>query len=138
MKHRIAVNPQIHFGKPCVAESAVGAQHDIAFRGVEIGNRPNIVIGLPALREQHEPRPVAGRRNREARAPGAAVGSAETKLDFSHRDCAFGCQSPSIAPVGSVMMENEPAFGTSVTSRMTVAPSDLALAVAAAISSTRT
>ena len=49
---------------------------------------------------------------------------------------ALGCQSPSAAPVGSMMIENEPALGTSVTSRMTVAPSDFALAVAALTSST--
>src|SRR6516165_10795807 len=49
---------------------------------------------------------------------------------------AFGCHSPSAAPVGSMMIENEPAFGTSVTSRITVAPSDFALAVAAVTSST--
>src|SRR5208282_5236110 len=35
---------------------------------------------------------------------------------------ALGCQSPSAAPVGSMKIENEPAFGTSVTSRMTLAP----------------
>src|SRR5262249_22560034 len=41
-----------------------------------------------------------------------------------------GCHRPSIAPVGSMMIEKEPAFGTSVTSRKTVAPSDFALVVA--------
>src|SRR5215471_18416692 len=51
---------------------------------------------------------------------------------------ALGCHRPSIAPVGSTMIENDPAPITSVTSRMTVAPSDFALAVAAARSSTCT
>ena len=51
---------------------------------------------------------------------------------------AFGCHNPSVAPVGSVMMESEPAPVTSITSRTTVAPSDFALAVAATMSSTRT
>ena len=49
-----------------------------------------------------------------------------------------GCHKPSIAPVGSTMIENDPAFGTSVTSRRIVAPSDFALAVAAATLSTFT
>ena len=48
------------------------------------------------------------------------------------------CQSPSIAPVGSTMIENEPSSMTGVTSRITVAPSDFALSVAALMSSTRT
>jgi len=34
----------------------------------------------------------------------------------------FGCQSPIAAPVGSMMIENQPAFGTSVTSWQSVAP----------------
>src|SRR5436190_15520602 len=50
----------------------------------------------------------------------------------------LGCQSPSIAPVGSVMMLNEPAPDTSVTSFITLAPSDRALLVAALMSLTRT
>lgn len=51
---------------------------------------------------------------------------------------ALACHSPSIAPVGSVMIENHPMSGTSVTSFMTFAPSDLALLVAALTSSTNT
>ncbi len=99
----------------------LGTQHYIAFSGVEIGNFLRIPIGL---REKDETRPAPGFGQREAA--------------WHRRHFAFGCHSPSAAPVGSVMIENEPAFGTSMTSRMTVAPSDLALAVAAATSSTRT
>jgi len=47
-------------------------------------------------------------------------------------------QSPSAAPVGSMMMLNQPASGTSVTSFTRVAPSDWAFLVAAAMSSTCT
>src|SRR6202022_416412 len=113
-----------HVVKPSLVECSFGGQHDIAFRGIEIGDRLGTAPGLAGLREQHETRPVP------------AFGQGEA---FRHRrHFAFGCHSPSMAPVGSVMIENEPAFGTSMTSRITVAPSDLALAVAAATSSTRT
>jgi hypothetical protein len=50
----------------------------------------------------------------------------------------FGFHKPSAAPVGSVMMLSQPSPITSVTSFITVAPSDLAFCVAAAMSSTRT
>jgi hypothetical protein len=51
---------------------------------------------------------------------------------------AFAFHSPSIAPVGSTMIESEPMSGTSVTSFITVAPRDFAFFVAASMSSTRT
>src|ERR1700730_12904188 len=54
------------------------------------------------------------------------------------RHFALGCQSPIAAPPGSMMIEKEPASITSVTSLQTVAPSDFALAVAVATSSTST
>jgi hypothetical protein len=54
------------------------------------------------------------------------------------RHLAFGFHNPRQAPVGSMMMESQPASITSMTSRMIVAPSDLALAVAASMSSTST
>src|SRR4029077_12488225 len=50
----------------------------------------------------------------------------------------LGFQRPSVAPVGSTIMLNQPAPGISVTSLITTAPSDLAFSVAAAISSTST
>ncbi len=50
----------------------------------------------------------------------------------------LGFQRPSVAPVGSTIMLSQPAPMISVTSLITVAPSDLAFSVAAAISSTRT
>ena len=71
--------------------------------------------------------------NKEA-PPYLRAGANIDVLSYDH--FALGCQSPSAAPVGSMMIENEPAFGTSVTSRMTWAPSDFALAVAAVTSST--
>src|SRR5438105_11225191 len=98
-----------------------GAEHGIALGGVKIGDRLPLPFGLC---QKHDTRPVPAFRQREA--------------SGYRRHFAFGCHSPSMAPVGSTMIENEPAFGTSVTSRMTVAPRDLALAVAAAMSSTRT
>src|ERR1700730_15330412 len=47
------------------------------------------------------------------------------------------CQRPRAAPVGSMMMLNQPMLGTSWVSFMIFAPRDLALAVAALMSSTR-
>src|SRR5262249_30442429 len=99
----------------------LGIQHDIPFGCVEIGDRLRIPIGP---REKHKTRAAPGFGHREA--------------SRHRRHFAFGCHRPSIAPVGSTMIENDPAFGTSVTSRIMVAPSDLALPVAAVTSSTRT
>jgi hypothetical protein len=50
----------------------------------------------------------------------------------------FTCQRAIAAPVGSIRTLNEPMPVTSVTSFITVAPSDLAFFVEAAMSSTRT
>lgn len=51
---------------------------------------------------------------------------------------AMGFHSPSAAPVGSMMMLNQPVFGTSVTSFMIFAPRDFAFDVAAWMSLTCT
>src|SRR5258705_11942094 len=48
------------------------------------------------------------------------------------------CQRPRAAPVGSMMMLNQPMLGTSWVSFMILAPRDLAFALAALMSSTRT
>jgi len=48
------------------------------------------------------------------------------------------CHRPRAAPVGSMMMLNQPMLGTSWVSFMILAPRDLALALAALMSSTRT
>ena len=50
----------------------------------------------------------------------------------------FVCQRPRAAPVGSMMMLNQPMLGTSWVSFMIFAPRDVALALAALTSSTRT
>src|SRR5450631_993281 len=50
----------------------------------------------------------------------------------------FGLNSASAAPVGSIITLNHPTVGISVTSFITVAPSDLAFAVATLMSSTMT
>ena len=71
-------------------------------------------------------------------APGLAIEQWVGRAAALRRYPFSGCQRPSIAPVGSTMIENEPAFGTSVTSRRIVAPSDAAAAVAAAMLSTLT
>ncbi len=55
-----------------------------------------------------------------------------------HFAFGLGCHSASVAPVGSVKIENHPIPMTSVTSLITVAPSERALAVAALTSSTST
>jgi hypothetical protein len=76
--------------------------------------------------------------------PPAKRGGNKRRVDHIERGTtlpryfAFSCQSPIAAPAGSMMMEKEPAPITSVTSLQTVAPSDFALAVAAATSSTST
>ena len=50
----------------------------------------------------------------------------------------FAFHSPSIAPVGSTMIESQPMSITSVTSFITLPPSDFAFLVEASMSSTRT
>ena len=59
-------------------------------------------------------------------------------LDSLLPNYIFGLNSASTAPVGSVKMLNHPTLGISVTSLIKVAPSDLALAVEALMSSTAT
>ncbi len=79
--------------------------------------------------------------DRYSRYSGRRGGARELHRSRKHapsRYFALGCQSPIAAPAGSRMIEKEPAPITSVTSLQTVAPSDFALAVAAATSSTST
>src|SRR5262249_52755968 len=47
----------------------------------------------------------------------------------------FGCQSPNVAPVGSLMMLNQPYCPATITSRWIVAPRPRAFSVTAVMSS---
>ena len=73
-----------------------------------------------------------------SRHTGSGLAATRATRPLHVRHLPLGCHSPSAAPVGSMMMDNEPAPITSITSLTMVAPSDFALAVAAAMSSTST